>query len=230
MTTVALVGVDGAGKTTIARRLLAAYPERLRYLYMGISIGSSNVSLPTSRYLYRRKMRGRDAANATAGERHVLETRVVRRGRLGTAARELNRLAEEWYRHLVATLWQQQGFVVLFDRHFRFEYARRLAQPDSTGTAVERLHEWSLRTLYPVPNLTLFLDVPPAVALERKSEWPPERLAAYRDAILTVGRDVDNFVILDATQPVDSIIGEIRHLFASTFDPQLFPPSSIVQV
>ena len=46
MTTVALVGPDGAGKTTVARRLEGALEIPVRYLYMGVSADSSNVDPP----------------------------------------------------------------------------------------------------------------------------------------------------------------------------------------
>ena len=51
MYTVALIGGDGAGKTTIADQLRDSFPLPLKYLYMGINIESSNVALPTSRII-----------------------------------------------------------------------------------------------------------------------------------------------------------------------------------
>ena len=55
MTTVALIGADGAGKTTVARRLPDLLPVPVRYLYMGVSTDSSNVMLPTTRVTRRIK-------------------------------------------------------------------------------------------------------------------------------------------------------------------------------
>ena len=43
--TVALVGLDGAGKTTIARRLAASAPDRIRHIYMGDNIHSATHAL-----------------------------------------------------------------------------------------------------------------------------------------------------------------------------------------
>ena len=56
--TVALVGADGAGKTTVARLLERSSGLRCKYLYMGQSVLSSNAPLPTSllaRFLKRRE-------------------------------------------------------------------------------------------------------------------------------------------------------------------------------
>ena len=49
--TIALIGPDGAGKTTLAEKLQRNLPFPIRYLYMGVSLESSNVTLPTSRLI-----------------------------------------------------------------------------------------------------------------------------------------------------------------------------------
>ena len=61
--TIALIGPDGAGKTTLAERLQQKLPFPIRYLYMGVSIESSNVTLPTSRLIaHIKKKLGLDSA------------------------------------------------------------------------------------------------------------------------------------------------------------------------
>ena len=49
MFTVALIGGDGAGKTTVANYLVEVLPWRVKYLYMGQSTISSNAALPTTK-------------------------------------------------------------------------------------------------------------------------------------------------------------------------------------
>ncbi|HET6319783.1 MAG TPA: hypothetical protein VFG86_25265, partial [Chloroflexota bacterium] len=49
MFSVALVGPDGAGKTTIGRHLERTFPYPLTYLYMGDNLDACNVLLPTTR-------------------------------------------------------------------------------------------------------------------------------------------------------------------------------------
>ena len=54
--TIALIGVDGSGKTTVAKALLETCPLPLKYVYMGTSIESSNAALPTSRLIHKLKV------------------------------------------------------------------------------------------------------------------------------------------------------------------------------
>ena len=50
--TVALVGPDGAGKSTIARQLVGhKLPLPVKYVYMGVNLDSSNLVLPTTRLI-----------------------------------------------------------------------------------------------------------------------------------------------------------------------------------
>ena len=45
MVSIALVGADGAGKTTIARELERAADPPVKYIYMGVNTSASNVAL-----------------------------------------------------------------------------------------------------------------------------------------------------------------------------------------
>ena len=57
MFAVAVIGADGAGKTTVTKRLLETLPVRMKYLYMGWNPESSNFALPTSRLMLHLKLR-----------------------------------------------------------------------------------------------------------------------------------------------------------------------------
>ncbi|HEX5579064.1 MAG TPA: hypothetical protein VFY43_05290, partial [Candidatus Limnocylindria bacterium] len=56
--TVAIIGPDGAGKTTIARRLEESLPMPTRYLYMGWNYEASNVMLPFNQLRQRARADG----------------------------------------------------------------------------------------------------------------------------------------------------------------------------
>lgn len=69
--TVALIGPDGVGKTTIARRLEREFPAPLKYLYMGDNVETSNVMLPTTRWWKQHQHRRRNGQAAPRSSRPV---------------------------------------------------------------------------------------------------------------------------------------------------------------
>ncbi len=69
MFTVALIGGDGAGKTTVANAILQDSGLPIKYLYMGLSTRSSNRALPTSRLvlLLKKRMYRKRGPNSAQG-------------------------------------------------------------------------------------------------------------------------------------------------------------------
>lgn len=205
MFSVTLIGPDGAGKTTLARRLEASALLPFRYLYMGVNISASNRALPTTRlahFLKRRFGSGRSASNSRGSESRPR----ARRGRVRAAARLASRLSEEWYRQVISWIYQLSGSVVLYDRHFVFDFAPEVA---AEPTLEKRLHRWILEHVYPRPDLVIFLDAPGAVLFARKGESTVEELERRRQAFLEQGRRIRNFVRVDATQPLDEVYEEV---------------------
>ena len=215
MPSVALIGVDGAGKTTIAKRLLKSFPTTLKYIYMGTSILSSNFALPTSRLILYLKLRSYRKTAKHSGNflpksisNHDLEHRVVKRNMIGATARALNRMSEECYRQVVAWGYQMCGYIVLYDRHFIFEYTLKIRKQDQRLS--DRIHLWFLEHWYPRPDLVLFLDAPIEVLLNRKSECPQDHLQSHRQTLREQARDMDNIVYIDAGQPLERVYEEAR--------------------
>jgi thymidylate kinase len=210
MTSITLIGPDGAGKTTITRRLETSGLLPFKYLYMGVSITSSNTALFTSRLAERFKRRSRGAAASSHGE----STEPSRRGKVGVrhrlraAARLTNRLADAWFRQGLSWYYQLRGMVVLYDRHFVFDFAPEI----TVGTAdslEKRLQRWCLTRLYPSPDLVIFLDAPGEVLFARKGELSPAELERRRQGFLRQGERLPNFVRVDATRPLEVVYQEV---------------------
>lgn len=143
-----------------------------------------------------------------------LEHGQVQHGPTWIAIRNLNRLAEAWYRQFISLSYQIRGYVVVYDRHFLFD-----AAPDVVNYQVQsqewpdRLYYWILSHLYPMPDLVIFLDAPADVLYEQKEEATLEHLNRRRGAFFEQGKKLDNFVRVDTTQPLDNVFEEvIQHI------------------
>ena len=147
--TVALVGADGAGKSTVSGRLRrAGLPAPVKTIYMGVNLEASSLMLPTTRLLL-------VAKQARGGRPDLVASRLddatrpadPAGGRWRRSARDSARMTvwmlEEWLRQLVATAYTARGFIVVFDRHFFADYYHADVAGVRRGM-VGRLHGWML--------------------------------------------------------------------------------------
>ena len=213
--TVALIGPDGAGKTSVARGLGGSVGRPVSYLYMGVSADSSNSLLPTTR-LARALKRRRGAAPDTSGPRDHSDvaapprrgpTRLLRSVR--ASLRLANRLAEEWSRQARASALVRRGSIVVFDRHFFADYYAYDIAAGARRPLARRLHGLILARLYPRPDLTIYLDAPADVLLARKGEGTPELLERRRADYLDLAHVLDPFVVVDATSTLEDVTQEV---------------------
>jgi thymidylate kinase len=213
--TVALVGADGAGKSTIGRRLEGVLPFRTKYLYMGDNLETANHALFTTRLI--RRLRQPKPSEIRHGPPDPAPHDGLPSGwraRTYAAARSVfrlcNRLGEEWFRQIIAWSYLWRGYLVIYDRHFFADYyAHDIAPGDRRRPLSGRIHGWLLRWLYPRPDLVVCLDAPPDVLMARKGEGTPEMLERRRREYFALEDHVEAFEVVDASRPADEVLEHV---------------------
>lgn len=95
--------------------------------------------------------------------------------------------------------------LILTDRYFYDKYVRfrfwRIAFP-----GLFYLYKWFI----PRPMLTVLLDVPTAVAVERKGEYSSEDYDIFRREYLRFANRMKSVLVVDATKPVPEVLDSIK--------------------
>jgi thymidylate kinase len=217
---VALVGADGAGKSTITQLLeTAPLPAPVKRIYMGVNLEASSLMLPTTRLLVaaKRARGGRpDLVGSPVGEEESAAGPGGWRRSARTTARMTVWILEEWLRQGVAWRYARAGYLVVFDRHFLADYYHSDIEPRrSRRPAVRALHGWMLQHAYPRPDLVVCLDAPASVLHARKPESSPQWLEQRRQQYLRLSDAVPAFVVIDADRPLEAVftdvVDTIRH-------------------
>ena len=63
----------------------------------------------------------------------------------------------------------------------------------------------------PKPDMMLFLDAPPEVIQQRKTELPAEDVTRMRDAYRALAAEQNNARVIDTTQPIDATIAQVTN-------------------
>ncbi len=216
MFTVALIGPDGVGKTTIARHLEKDFPLPLKYMYMGDNVEACNHMLPTTRWWKRRKLQ-REGPESM----RVPPTRkrsATRRGPLRAAVHVVrktvgfcNRVLEEAYREWISYSLARRGFIVLFDRHFVLDYYHFDIDPAAGPRSFKRrLHGSIVRRISREPDLVICLDAPGEIVFRRKGEFSPEFLEMRRQQYRDFERIVRHFEVVNANRELPAVVEDVR--------------------
>ena len=220
---VALVGADGAGKSTVSGMLEhATLPRPVKTIYMGVNLEASSLMLPTTRLLLavKRARGGRPDLVAsrlrTAAESPPTDENRDWRGSLKDSTRLTVWMLEEWLRQGVATAYGARGYIVVFDRHFFADYYHTNIVSRGGGHGLfGRFHGWMLNHAYPKPDLVICLDAPSEVLYLRKPESSPEWLEQRRQQYLALAGVVPAFVVVDANRPLDAVFGDVVSTIAT---------------
>ena len=219
MATVALIGADGAGKTSVANLLISNFPNKMKYLYMGGNIESSNIKLPTSHLIIYIRGLLKKKSNKDSGILSSLNNNLKapdewwvgdNRGKIFAFLRMINRITEDLYRLLYSWIYQIRGYTVIFDRHTHFEKLRDYnISKNGEPRFSERIYFWIIQHIYPKPSYIIFLDAPPEVLYKRKGETTIEFIEYTRRVYLEAGEKMDNFSKVNVDQPLEKICDEI---------------------
>ncbi|HVF89460.1 MAG TPA: hypothetical protein VNH22_05300 [Blastocatellia bacterium] len=220
MFTVALIGPDGAGKTTIGRRLEQTLPVPVKNLYMGVNLDSSDHMLPTTRLFHAtRRLLGAKPDAAGPPDPDRMEPRrsgIVRRVIFGFKSNLylFIQVSEEWWRQGLSWYYRHQGgHIVLFDRHFFCDYyTYDIAPGEKKRPLRRRVHGLMLERVYPKPDLVIYMDAPAEVLFARKGEGTLKVLERRRQDYLRMRAVVKNFAVVDASKPEDEVVSDVTKL------------------
>lgn len=210
---VAISGVDGAGKSTLSRGLerdlrRASLPVSVVWTRPGMGIGLGLIEGLAG--LVKRAL----GQGSAPGVRRVAagETLPWRRGPVGWAWAmliTLSFLADVRWQHLRGT------GILLYDRHV----LDAVVTLDFVYGGVDlRLHRSLIRRLLPRAALSIYLDVPPAVAVARKPGDSFGEYAVIRQIAGYAGSSgqVPDLRRLDATRPAGELAAEVFRLLVDT--------------
>lgn len=215
---VTLVGADGAGKTTQARRLADALRPHAIHLYMGSNPSAATHALPTTRaWTALKRVLGRSVHHAgppapgpTPRPRGALRRLALHLKSLLVVAL---RVSEDLHRLGVARRHARRGTHVILDRHPFIDYrTRRVMGHGGWMRWGDRLHGVLLERVYPRPEEVVVLDAPADTLFARKPEGSLEALAARRREYLELARALPSGIrvtVLDASAPAERITPRI---------------------
>lgn len=185
---VALLGPDGAGKSTLAAGLTAA-ERRARRVYMGYGPSGGAGRAGVVNWLLRL---ARMPEHQVAGPLGVL---------LG-ALRFGSRCVLQFGRGLTVRMHRRLGRLVVLDRYVSEIEKRR-------GGMGARFRRRAIGALCPEPDLLIVLDAPAEVLHRRRPEHPIEELAARRDAYRTLSRSLAHSRLVDASASIERLRHEV---------------------
>jgi thymidylate kinase len=209
--TVALVGADGAGKSTVAGQLVGAVGLPARYLYMGVNLETSRVVLPpTWLLLTAKRLRGgrpdmapHEPAGAPADAAPGLRRWP---GGAKQALRIANLVAEEWFRQLIVWRSHSRGQIVICDRHFYADYRAHDVVDRRHKPWPVRFHGYLLDRWYPRPDVVIALEAPAEVLFARKGEGTLTSLRRRQQEYRLLDGEVARYASVDATRPLSEVV------------------------
>jgi thymidylate kinase len=206
---VALLGLDGSGKSTVLKRLEEEFSSSL---FAGLKV------------IYRRpNLSGQTLQNGGPLIDHYAAPPY---GAVKSVAKLGLRALDWWlgYWGRVATP-RAQGYLVLLDRHYFIDMSIDPLRYRYNGPLW--LARW-VALLLPRPDLFILLDAPVEVLQSRKQEVTPEEAARQREAYLKLIQILPNSYVVDASEPLDQVVTNVEQIILNYSLPQRQTPETAV--
>jgi thymidylate kinase len=189
---VAVLGPDGAGKTSLAQSLARSAPFTIRRIYMGHGAAEAARAPWIIRWL---SHLAREVPPGTARRRSVFD-----RSRRWSA-----RLTLQCLKSLEVRVRRSVGQLVVLDRH-AFDLAVHARAASAARSWISRL----MLKLCPPPDLVVLLDAPPEVLHQRKAdEHSLDDLAAQRSAYVDFCRQLPHGIVVDSARSLAEVQADV---------------------
>lgn len=190
---VALLGLDGSGKSTVLKRLEV---ELISPFFTGLKV------------VYRRPNL---AGQIPLSQGAVIDHYADPPHSPLKSIIKLGLRAVDWWlgyrRHLAAR--RAQGCLVLLDRHYFLDVSVDPLRYRYSGPLW--LARWVGLRL-PRPDLFIFLDAPVEVLQRRKQEVTPQEAARQREAYLELIQTLPHSYVVDASEPLDRVVANVKQI------------------
>jgi thymidylate kinase len=196
---IALLGVDGAGKSTVMARIAS----------------DLSPAFPATKLYHRRPLasirRWRERFYVGKGDesKHIIDTHAQpHRNRAASLAKLAFWWADYMFLGYIADIFPRlvDSTLVLFDRY----YYDLLVYPKRYRYGGPLWLAYFVGQLIPRPHLVILLDAPPEVIQARKQEVSPEETARQREAYLQLVEEMPNGRVVDASKPLSNVIVEVE--------------------
>ena len=167
--TIALVGPDGCGKSTISHKLCDEIPFHTKQMYMG----SDQYLLPTTKLLAGVSKFIELAKNKSNGGENPKYRSPQKSGFIGEFKESigiLNRIIEMFTRYLVRGYpYLRRNYIIIYDRYI---YDVLISNNINSHTLLKKV----IIDLFPKPDITIYLDTDAELIYKRKKEHTLEEI------------------------------------------------------